>query len=248
MNIKKATILITGGANGIGKQLAKDLQTSAEKIIIIDKDIRSIEKLKQTDSLIESFNCDLTDHQQVEITINKIFERFKVNIIINNAGLIRNFPLVSLLDKEHTKKNISSWQDTIATNLNATFYVTSFSAQKMIDTRTKGVIINMGSISATGNIGQSAYSAAKAAINALTVTWSKELAMFGIRTAAIAPGFFDAGSTHNSLSETQIKQWQENIPLKRMGNIKEIFSAVEFIITNDYFNGKILEIDGGLRI
>jgi 3-oxoacyl-[acyl-carrier protein] reductase len=118
----------------------------------------------------------------------------------------------------------------------------------MVSKRQKGVIINISSISAKGNAGQSAYSAAKAAINALTVTWSKELGMFGIRCNAIAPGFFDTDSTHQELDESKLKAYQKNTPVGRLGKTDEIVDAIEFIIGNDYYNGSILELDGGLVI
>ena len=118
----------------------------------------------------------------------------------------------------------------------------------MVEHRTKGLIINVSSISANGNVGQSAYSAAKAAVNALTVTWSKELGMFGIRSTAIAPGIVDTSSTQRSLSEANIRKWKKNTPLGRLGKLEEISESVKFIIENDFFNGRILEIDGGLKI
>ena len=114
--------------------------------------------------------------------------------------------------------------------------------------RSKGLIINISSISANGNAGQSAYSAAKAGVNALTKTWSRELSMFGIRTAGIAPGFFDTPATHTALKENTLKKIISEIPSKRLGNLEELTKSVLFIIENDFFNGKILEIDGGMVV
>jgi 3-oxoacyl-[acyl-carrier protein] reductase len=118
----------------------------------------------------------------------------------------------------------------------------------MIFKKRKGVIINISSISAQGNVGQSAYSASKAGVEALTKTWSKELAMFGIRSTCIAPGFFDTPSTKEKVNTHMLEKWEKSIPLKRLGNLDELLTSVEFIIANDYFNGKILSIDGGLNL
>jgi 3-oxoacyl-[acyl-carrier protein] reductase len=118
----------------------------------------------------------------------------------------------------------------------------------MVTRRHKGAIINISSIAASGNVGQSAYSATKAAVNALTVTWSKELGMFGIRCNSIAPGFMDTPSTQNALSEAKIKQYQKNTPLGRLGKTEEILQALEFIIENDFYNGAVLQLDGGLKL
>ena len=139
-------------------------------------------------------------------------------------------------------------QKVIDINLNGVFYVTANVAEKMILSKQKGVIINISSIAAQGNIGQSAYAASKAAVEALTKTWSKELGMFKIRCACIAPGFFNTPSTKESLSESMLAKWQKGVPLARLGELDELLSAVEFIIQNDYFNGKILALDGGLNL
>jgi 3-oxoacyl-[acyl-carrier protein] reductase len=128
------------------------------------------------------------------------------------------------------------------------FYVTSNVVEKMILNKERGLIINISSISAQGNMGQSAYSASKAAVEALTKTWSKELGMFKIRCACIAPGFMDSPSTRESLSENMLSKWQKSIPIGRLGELDELLSAVEFIIRNDYFNGKVLALDGGLNL
>ena len=121
-------------------------------------------------------------------------------------------------------------------------------ADKMVRSRSKGVIINISSISSYGNAGQSAYSAAKAALNALTVTWSKELGMFGIRCVAIAPGFIDTTSTRAALTEAKIKTYSNATPLGRLGKTDELLHAVVFIIENDFYNGTILNLDGGLKL
>ena len=111
-----------------------------------------------------------------------------------------------------------------------------------------GVIINFGSIAAQGNAGQTAYAAAKAALEAMTVTWSKELGAFGIRVCAVAPGFIDTPSTHAALSTNLVDQWKRQVPLRRLGTPAEVAHAVRFILENDYYNGQVLHLDGGLRI
>jgi 3-oxoacyl-[acyl-carrier protein] reductase len=114
--------------------------------------------------------------------------------------------------------------------------------------RKPGVLINFSSIAAQGNIGQSAYAAAKAALEALTVTWSKELGVFGIRVCAVAPGFIDTPSTREALSQAMVDQWTKQVPLRRLGTASEVTHAVRFILENDYYNGQVLHLDGGLRI
>ena len=114
--------------------------------------------------------------------------------------------------------------------------------------RTKGIIINISSISAKGNVGQSAYSVAKSGLEILTKIWAKELSSFNIRVACIAPGFFNTKSTHSSLSKFHIEHLKTNTPTKRLGKVKELMLAINFIIKNEFFNGKVLSLDGGLEI
>ena len=126
--------------------------------------------------------------------------------------------------------------------------MTSVVVEQMVMHRSKGVIVNISSISACGNEGQTAYSAAKAGVNAMTVTWSKELGPMGIRCNAISPGFIDTDSTHNALKEKIIAHIHSNTPLRRLGQVEEVSQAVASVIANDFINGVILNVDGGLKI
>jgi len=110
-----------------------------------------------------------------------------------------------------------------------------------------GVIINISSLSRAGNFGQSNYSAAKAGVAALTVVWAKELARHGIRVNAIAPGFIKTEMVASMKPEI-LEKMAAGIPVQRLGEPAEIASTVEFIFTNDYVNGRVLEIDGGQRL
>jgi 3-oxoacyl-[acyl-carrier protein] reductase len=125
------------------------------------------------------------------------------------------------------------------------FYITSRMVERWVALRNKGVVISISSISARGNAGQSAYSAAKAGVNALTATWAKELGPLGHRFAAIAPGFLDTPSTRAALSEATITRLQQQIPLRKLGDVEHIYLSARHIIENDYINGAILDVDGG---
>ncbi|MEO6731343.1 MAG: SDR family NAD(P)-dependent oxidoreductase [Ferruginibacter sp.] len=246
MEISQARILITGGGRGIGNFIANGLLEKAAKIIVVDHDEQLLNNLPLHENL-KKYKCDITDPSAVECLINQIFETAGgINVCINNAGIIHSEPLVNILSRAEKKHSVGNWQKVMDVNLNAVFYITSNVAEHMMLKRQKGVIINVSSISAQGNAGQSAYAASKAAVEALTKTWSKELSMFKIRCACIAPGFFDTPSTQQSLTENMLSKMQKAVPLARLGELKELLSAVEFIIENEYFNGKVLALDGGL--
>ena len=248
MNIADTKILITGAGKGIGNFIATGLLNEAAKVFIVDNDEAALSAIPQHKNL-QCFHCELTNADAVEKLITEIFELHGgVNVCINNAGVIHSEPLINFLSKADKKHSIQNWNKVMDVNLNAVFYVTANVAERMVANRARGIIINISSIAAQGNIGQSAYAASKAAVEALTKTWSKELGMFKIRCACIAPGFFNTVSTRDSLSEAMLSKWEKAVPLARLGQIEELLSSVKFIIENDYFNGKVLALDGGLTL
>jgi 3-oxoacyl-[acyl-carrier protein] reductase len=246
MELSTAKILITGGGSGIGRFVAMRLLEGAAKVIVIDRNAESIESFPRHSNLL-IYKCDITQPLAVESVVREIFlSHGGVNVCINNAGIIHSEPLVNLLSRGDKKHHLDNWQKVIDVNLNAVFYVSSNVVEQMLLKKERGLIINISSISARGNIGQSAYAASKAAVEALAKTWSKELGIFKIRCASIAPGFFDTPSTIHSLSDHMLVKWQKAIPIGRLGKLEEILSAILFVIENDYFNGNTLALDGGL--
>lgn len=249
MNFSEQTILLTGGAGAVGWDLVRDLSPDVRKVIVLDRDAPALADLGRAFPETARYSCDLASFEDVAKTIALIYEDgHTVGVLINNAGAIHSEPLINPLKRPDSKHDLGSWHKTIEDNLHSVFHVTACVAQKMVALRTKGVIINISSIAAAGNAGQSAYGAAKAAVNALTVTWSKELGRLGIRVAAIAPGFLETASTRRALSERHVENWVKQTPIGRLGSPQEMVQAIRFIIENGYFNGRILELDGGLRL
>jgi 3-oxoacyl-[acyl-carrier protein] reductase len=249
MMLSDCKMIITGGASGLGRAMAESFSVKALKVIVIDRNEAALEELATQYPAIQTVAVDLTNQEAVHQIAAALFqEHGKINVLVNNAGIIHSEPLVNILKPEDPRHSIDNWHKTIDINLNAVFYATVNVAERMVKTRSKGVIINISSISSYGNAGQSAYAATKAALNALTVTWAKELGMFGIRCVAIAPGFIDTPSTRAALSEAKIKDYQKSTPIGRMGKTDEIMQAVQFIVENDFYNATILNLDGGLKI
>lgn len=245
MNLPDCNVLITGGSGGIGRGLVNDLCKEAKNIIILDKS----EPEDKAGDNVHFFPLDLTSILEIEETVKKVYNSIgEINVLVNNAGVIHSEPLINLFNKGDKKHSFQNWSETIEINLNAVFFLSAYISEKMVEKRTKGLIINMSSISSYGNAGQSAYAASKAGINALTKTWAKELGMFGIRCNAIAPGFIDTPSTADALNEAKIKQYKKMTPLGRLGKVDEISKAVRFIIDNDFYTGDIMDLNGGLSI
>ena len=117
----------------------------------------------------------------------------------------------------------------------------------MVKHKVKGVIVNISSICRVGNFGQTNYSASKSAVDAMTVTWAKELSRYGIRVGAIAPGYINTEMVAKIKQEV-LDKLIEKIPTGRLGEMEEISKTVQFIIANDFFTGRVIEVDGGMRI
>lgn len=249
MDVKDKKVIVTGGANGIGRCLTKKLANEKAVVGVFDINKTALSKLEKVITNIYCKVCDVSDPEQVEEAVDDFYTRFgTIDILVNNAGIIHNALLVNMKKDADVRYDIDMWDKIIATNLSSVFYVTTHVVRKMLMKRTKGVIVNVGSISAAGNIGQGAYSAAKAGVSALVVSWSKELSLFGIRVAGIAPGFTQTDTVIQSMTEDVLCDWISRTPLRRLASPEEIADGILFIIQNDFFSGRIVELDGGLRI
>lgn len=238
--------IITGGGGGLGRAIAELLHKNNSHVIVLEKNSSALEALPEE---YEKYCLDITDHNIVVDCINKIVTKHKkIDILINNAGLIYNSPLVNILDRNKPIHDYESYRKVIDINLNAVFLMGSIVAEKMIRTRTRGVIVNISSVCSDGNAGQSAYSAAKAGVNALTKTWAKELGAFGIRSLSISPGFIETESTLTSLDQSILNALKKRIPLRQLGQAHSVAELVVSSILNEYINGAILSIDGGYTL
>jgi len=216
---------------------------------VFDINAKGLEEMQEEDPNIFCVRCDVTKPEEVEDSVNSFFEKFgAIDVLVNNAGVLFSAPLVSLSMGGIKKHDYDAWQRIISTNLSSAFYMAVNVAEKMIMKRTRGVIVNVSSVSAAGNPGQSAYSAAKAGVNALTSTWAKELGPLGIRVVGIAPGYTDTESTREVLNEDVLKDIVKRVPLRRLGNVDDIVDAIRFVIENNFANGKVFEVDGGLVV
>lgn len=246
MKIEGAVSLITGGGKGLGLAIANRLASEGAIVVVADNNTELLAALPEW---IEGVYMDVTDPKQVKVGVAGILDRYgKIEILVNNAGVIFNEPFVNIMSADSMMHDYGRFRESMKVNLDSVFIVSSAVVEHMIKRRIHGVIINISSISACGNEGQTAYSAAKAGVNAMTTTWSKELGRFGIRSNAIAPGFIGSDSTYQALNGSILKHIQANTPLRRLGKADEVALAVLSIIENDFINGAILEVNGGLRL
>jgi 3-oxoacyl-[acyl-carrier protein] reductase len=173
-----------------------------------------------------------------------------LNGLINNAGILRDGLLVKKDKETGAIKKLSKeqWDAVIGVNLTGATFMVRDVVAKMVETGSKpGVIVNMSSIARHGNRGQSNYSAAKAALAANTKTWSLEFASYGIRVGAIAPGMIETPMTQG-MNQKARDALVAMIPVARIGMPEDIWLGVKFVLECDYFNGRTIDVDGGLSM
>ena len=250
MNVAGAAVLVTGGARGIGRQLVEGFVRDGARVGVFELDDASCEELRVAfGGAVASWRCNVADAVDVDRAVAEAAaDGFQADVLVNNAGIIHSEPLINLSIRGDHAHSRETWRKVMAVDLDSVFYVTSRVVDQMVARRCKGVVISISSVSAAGNPGQSAYSAAKAGVNALTRTWAKELGPLGLRFAAIAPGFLDTESTRAALSETVLAKLQQMIPLRRLGNPASIYQTARHIVENDYLTGSVVEVNGGLSL
>lgn len=253
MNIEGKVIVVTGGAQGLGLAMALSLAECGARLALVDLNQERLDEgvaaCKAAGGDARAYIANIAKEEDVIALFDQVIADFGVvDGLINNAGILRDGLLVKAKDGEIVKRmSLAEWQAVIDVNLTGVFLCGREAATRMIEHSTPGVIVNISSLAKEGNIGQSNYSAAKAGVAAMTVTWAKELARYGIRSGAIAPGFI-ATEMVASMKPEALEKMAAGIPLKRLGQPAEIAHAVRFIFENDYFSGRVIELDGAFRL
>ena len=243
MKFQEKVVLITGGAQGIGKETAKQFLNEGAHVIICDYNEEAGQTaLKSLNSNAEFYKVDVTDSAQIETMIDSIVNKHgKIDVLINNAGIT--------IDGFLTKMDESAWEKVISVNLSGVFRCTKAVAPIMMK-QGSGVILNASSVVGLyGNIGQTNYAATKAGVIGLTKSWAKEFGPKGIRVNAVAPGFIETSMTE-AVPQKVLDLMAEKTPLKKLGKPEDIASAYLYLASDQakYVNGTILSVDGGLVI
>lgn len=237
--------LVTGGARGIGKEVAKKFAKEGYDLVInYVSDHTDIDALKKEFRELNSealfIKTDVTSLEECEMMVKKAIEQFeKIDVLVNNAGITKDNLLMRMKEEEFDR--------VIDVNLKGTFNVTKSVIPYMIKKKA-GKIVNISSVvGVSGNAGQCNYSASKAGVIGFTKSIAKELASRNILANAVAPGFIATDMTA-VLSDNVKENINAQIPLKRMGSAEEIAEAVYFLAgqQNTYITGQVLNVDGGM--
>ncbi len=252
MQLQDKVIIITGGGQGLGRAMGEYLAGKGARLALVDLNQDRLDEAvaacKRAGGEARAYLCNVANEEQVSHMVNQVSDDFGgLDGLVNNAGILRDGLTIKVKDGELSKMSLSQWQAVIDVNLTGVFLCTREVAAKMIELKRQGAIINISSISRAGNMGQANYSAAKAGVAADTVVWAKELARYSIRVAGVAPGFIETEMVA-SMKPEALEKMTAGIPLKRLGKPMEIAHSVAYIFENDYYTGRILELDGGLRL
>ncbi|XGC81118.1 3-oxoacyl-ACP reductase FabG [Bdellovibrio bacteriovorus] len=241
-DFKNKNTIVTGGASGIGFQIALDFLKAGGNVAIWDYSEQALQNAKSElaaySSQLSFAQVDVTNRDSVTKATSTL--PWAVDILVNNAGITR--------DKSFAKMQPEDWDAVINTNLTGLFNVTKTLLEKFNPSSQQKRIINISSVVGLyGNFGQTNYAAAKAGVIGMTKTWAKELGRKGFTSNAIAPGFILTAMT-KAMPKEVLDGMASKVPVVRLGEVEDIANACLFLASDQaaYINGAVLSVDGGI--
>lgn len=255
MLLKNHVAIVTGGANGIGQSVVRRFHQDGAKIAIwdlADEPGQALaEEITAQGGTARYQHVNVTQAEQVESALNELLESWEqVDILINNAGILRDGQLVKFKEGEVQKRMTEDMFDSVIdVNLKGVFLCTRAVAPQMI-AQESGVILNATSVvGLDGNFGQTNYVATKSGVIGMTKVWARELGRYGVRVNAVAPGF-TATEMVMSMPERILDGMRKRTPLGRLGQPEDIANAYAFLASDQasFISGAVLRVDGGIVV
>lgn len=236
------TVIVTGGAKGIGRAISYEFAKSGYNVIINYKtSVKEAEYIKEEltkkGQNVEIYKADLTKKEEVKAMIKFVEEKYKkIDVLVNNAGVSQIKPFANIEEED--------WDNIVNNNLKTVYLTTKAVIDNMIHNKS-GNIINISSIwGITGGACEVHYSATKAAIIGMTKALAKEMGPSNIRVNAVAPGIIDTDMNKN-LNESEINQIKNEIPLEKIGKPEDVAKVVKLLAESEYVTGEVIRVDGG---
>ena len=251
MRIEDQVVLVTGAASGLGLATASHLQALEARVVAVDRDEEALARLADAVPSISTVSADITDPEDVARAISSAQRIGPLGSVVNCAG--GGLPPSRTLSRSGEIPDLDDWRGVVDLNLVAAFDISRQAARAMsrqdAGDGTRGVIVHVSSIAALdGSLGVSAYSATKGALPPLVHTMARDLAPWGIRVMAIAPGVFDTPMYARLPEQVRERRLQDFVFPARPGEPDEFARLVQHVIENEYLNGDCIRIDGGMRM
>jgi 3-oxoacyl-[acyl-carrier protein] reductase len=246
MRLANKVALVTGSGRGIGREIARCFAAEGARVVVADLDRAGAEtvaaQITAAGGDARAVFVDVADPAQVEETVREAVAHYgRLDILVNNAGVALNKPFLTT--------TLAEWERQLRVNLTGTFLCAQAAARAMVPRRA-GCVVNVASISGQrGGLGRAAYGSAKAGVILLTKVMAVELAPWGIRVNAIAPGPVDTDQSRATHTQATRRAYHERIPIRRYGERKEIAAAALFLASDEssFVTGHVLNVDGGFH-
>ncbi|MFP1682487.1 SDR family oxidoreductase [Alloalcanivorax sp. C16-1] len=253
MDLNNKVVVVTGAGRGLGRAIAMNLAARGARLACVDLNQDDLDetlaRCERAGGAARAYLANVAREEEVVALFEQVVaDSGALHGVVNNAGITRDGLLVKYKDGElQSSMSLQQWQAVIDVNLTGVFLCGREAARHMIETGAdEGVIVNISSIARHGSFGQTNYAAAKAGVVAMAEVWARELARYNIRTGVVAPGTINTDMIAAMKPEAR-DRLVAGVPLKRLGEPEHIALSVRFIFENDYFTGRVIETDGGLR-